>query len=70
MRIYWTEEEDDTLIILYKKEATFEQVKRIFPHRSVSSLRNKIASMGLRFAGPSPKIDMDEFKRFMKEAKK
>jgi len=66
----WTREEEDVLRKLGEAEATLEEVKKVFPHRSEHSIVNKAHEIRISLSGPKPTINFDEFKRILRASRK
>lgn len=63
----WTEEEEQVLKKISEGGGTMEDVLKVFPYRSRESIKSRVGILRLSLAGSRPEIDMEAFKRFLKE---
>jgi len=62
----WTKEEIEMLKKLSKTQHKLTDINKVFPYRTLTSIRNKAYSLNLSFAGENPTPDLDAFARIMK----
>jgi hypothetical protein len=67
---FWSKEEEDVLRQLSLAGRSIDEAVLVLVSRTKEAISNKAYGMGLSMAGPSPEIDMAEFKRLIKAGRK
>lgn len=62
----WTPKEEELLKKMCAAGKTVETIRKVFPYRTVESLKNKCGNLNLSMAGERPAPDFAAFERIMK----
>ena len=69
MSCLWPKEEEDILKKMIKAGFYKDQIVEVLPNKKWDSIRKKLERMGLAIPSSRPEINMDAFKRLIKESK-
>jgi len=61
----WTPKEEEMLKKMCAADKKVEEIRKVFPYRTIESLKNKAFNMNLSMAGERPAPDLDAFARIM-----
>ncbi len=64
-RQFWTEAEKDILKSMAMAGRYAEDIIKVLKSRTINSVNQKAAELGLSLAGKEPEIDINEFNRLM-----